>query len=304
MAQAQLCVIFNPAAGKGSATRRLAKLRRLWGNHVHFQPTDAAGHAVELARKAAQAGFDIVAAAGGDGTVHEVANGLLLSGRTDVRFAVIPIGSANDYYASLEMEPNPNGAGCRAVDVGIVREPRGSERFFVCCLGLGLNGRVTLESRKIKRLQGVALYGLATLRALWYHYACPNMEIAFDDRPPVMQPTLLLSVLVGRREGGFVLAPKASLCDGWLDYVHAGSLSRWEVLKFLPRLALWGPLASYPKIEQGRCRRVSLKSEAPLVVHVDGEFFCVPEDGVRQLDIEIRPGALLVESGLNPGNAS
>lgn len=301
MAQPELYVIFNPAAGKGSAPRRLAKLRRLWAGHVHFQPTDAAGHAVELARAAAQGGFDIVAAAGGDGTVHEVANGLLLSGRTDVRFAVIPIGSANDYYASLEMEPNPNGASCRSVDVGLVREPGGRERFFVCCLGLGLNGRVTLESRKIRRLQGVALYGLATVRALWYHYGCPNMEIEFDDRRVVTAPTLMLSVLVGRREGGFVLAPKARLSDGWLDYVHAGSLTRWEVLKFLPRLALSGPPESYPKIEQGLCRRVKLRSEAALVVHVDGEFFCKPEDGVRQLDIEIRPGALRVESVLGPG---
>src|SRR5262245_58914191 len=115
MAQPELCVIFNPTAGKGSAARRLAKLRRSWGSHIRFQPTDAAGHAVELARAAAQSGFDIVAAAGGDGTVHEVANGLLLSGRSDVRFAVIPIGSANDYYASLEMDAN--GAGCRQVDV-------------------------------------------------------------------------------------------------------------------------------------------------------------------------------------------
>jgi diacylglycerol kinase (ATP) len=296
MAQAELCVIFNPAAGKGQAARRLAKLRHLWGRHVDFQPTDAAGHAIELARQAALNGFRIVAAAGGDGTVHEVANGLLLAGRPDVRFGIIPIGSANDYHASLELEPHPADQGPRTVDVGMVREPGGREKFFVCCLGLGFNGCVTLESRKIKRLQGIALYGLATLRALWYHYRCPNMELAIDDRPALTVPTLMLSVLVGRREGGFVFAPRASVSDGWLDYVHAGSLSRWEVLKFLPRLALAGPPESYPKIEQGRCRRIRLASESSLIVHVDGEFFCRPEDDIRRLEIEIRPGALRVES--------
>jgi diacylglycerol kinase family enzyme len=120
------------------------------------------------------------------------------------------------------------------------------------------------------------------------------MEVAIDDAPPATTATLMMSVLVGRREGGFVMAPRASLSDGWLDYVHAGDLSRWEVLKFLPRLALAGPPEEYPKVTQGRCRRIRITSEAPLVVHVDGEFFCQPHEGIRTLDIEIRPAALKV----------
>lgn len=308
MAEAELCVIFNPAAGKGQAARRLAKLRQFWGPRAVFQPTEAQGHGIELARQAALEGFRVVAAAGGDGTVHEVANGLLLSRCPDVRFGIIPIGSANDYYASLEMEAS--SANPRIVDVGIVRavewqagKPAVRERFFVCCLGLGLNGCVTLESRKIKRLQGIALYGLATLRALWYHYACPAMQLQIDDFHASKGPTLMLSVLVGRREGGFVLAPKAQLSDGWLDYVHTGELSRWEVIKLLPRLAISGPPESYPKIGQGRCRRLRLTSEKPLVAHMDGEFFCKPEDGVLGLEIEIVPGALrIVREGIGLGS--
>ena len=111
-------------------------------------------------------GFGIVAAAGGDGTVHEVANGLLHSGLPEVRFAVVPIGSANDYAYSLAADTDGQSPpAVRPVDVGVVSEPGGRQRYFVCCLGLGLNGAVTLESRQIRRLQGIALYGLATLRA-------------------------------------------------------------------------------------------------------------------------------------------
>jgi diacylglycerol kinase family enzyme len=154
---------------------------------------------------------------------------------------------------------------------------------------------VTLESRKIKRLQGIALYGLATLRALWYHYGCPALDLAIDDQPAVQTPSLMLSVMVGKREGGFVMAPTASLSDGWLDYVHAGDLSRWEVLRFLPRLALAGPPDQHPKIRQGRCRKISLTSAKPLVVHIDGEFFCKPEENIRALEIEIKPAALTVD---------
>lgn len=293
--QPELCVIFNPAAGRQRAARRLQALRRGWGDHVTFWPTEEPGHAIELARRAALDGFRIVAAAGGDGTVHEVANGLLRAGRPDIAFAVLPIGSANDYHHSLEHDlglgPHKPSA---AVDVGLVRAPGGRSAFFVCCLGLGFNGFVTLESRRIRRLQGMALYGLATLRALWYHYRCPVMEIAVDDQPAWRSPTLMLSVLIGRREGGFVMAPDARVDDGWLDYVHSGALSRCEVLRFLPRLALFGPPHDHPKVRQGRARRLAVRSETPLAVHIDGEFFCQPDDDVRQLDIEILPGALTV----------
>jgi diacylglycerol kinase family enzyme len=294
MSRPDLCVIFNPVAGRGQAARRLARLGKQWGARACFEPTRHPGHAVELARQAALADFRIVAAAGGDGTVHEVANGLLRARRHEVQFGILPLGSANDYYASLQLEPLADPSAVRTVDVGVVREPGGREQFFICCLGLGLNGAVTVESRKIKRLQGVALYGLATLRALWYHYRCPRMELAIDDQPVLQVPTLMLSVLAGRREGGFVMAPKAKLNDGWLDFIHAGDLSRWEVLKFLPRLALSGPPREYPKVRQGRCRRVKLTSEAPLVVHIDGEFFCVPEENVHSLEIEIVPAALTI----------
>jgi diacylglycerol kinase (ATP) len=294
MADADLCVIFNPAAGKHRAATRLEALKRCWGAQIVFQQTTRPGHAIELAQRASADGFRLVAAAGGDGTVHEVANGLLLAGRPEVRFGIIPIGSANDYAFSVASHAG-GAPGPHALDVGQVRSPDGREKFFLCCLGLGLNGAVTLESRRIKLLQGMALYGLATLRALWRHYACPRMNIQLDAAPAWETETLMFSTLLGKREGGFVLAPRAELDDGWFDYVHAGALSRWQVLKFLPRLALFGPPDDHPQVRQGRCRRVRLQSAVPLIVHLDGEFFCKPEDGIQELEIELLPRALRVE---------
>lgn len=262
-------------------------LRAAWECRAEFRPTERPGQGEELAKAAAEEGFAMVAAAGGDGTVHEVANGLLDAGRPDVVFAVVPIGSANDYARSLVV-------GEQLVDVGRVTDATGRRRHFVCCLGLGLNGSVTLESRKIKRLQGVALYGLATLRALWYRYACPPLTLTVDDQPPETVPTLMLSVLLGRSEGGFVMAPEAKLDDGLFDYVHAGGLSRWEVLRLLPRLALAGPPKDYPKVRQGQCSRLGVRSPSPLTVHIDGEFFAQPEDAVTELEIRLQPRALRV----------
>jgi diacylglycerol kinase family enzyme len=283
-----VCVIFNPRSGRGRAGRRLQRLRAAWDGRAEFRPTERPGHGADLAKAAATEGFAMVAAAGGDGTVHEVANGLLDAARPEVVFAVVPIGSANDYARSL-------APGEQVVDVGTVVDGTGRQQHFVCCLGLGLNGCVTLESRKIKRLQGVALYGLATLRALWYHYACPPLTLTVDDQPPVTVPTLMLSVLLARGEGGFVMAPEAKLDDGLFDYVHAGGLSRCEVLRLLPRLALAGPPKDYPKVRQGRCSRIVLRSPAPLTVHIDGEFFALPEDGVQELEIRLQPRALRVQ---------
>jgi diacylglycerol kinase (ATP) len=293
------CVIFNPLAARGRARRKLEDLRRLLGADVDFRPTQHPGHAEELALEAARAGFATVAAAGGDGTVHEVANGLLRADRPDVTFAVFPLGSANDYAFSLGQDKKPAdvaAAGTRQVDVGWVRAETGKERFFVNTLGLGFSGLVSVESRRIRWLQGLLLYGLAFLRTICFRFESPNMNIHFDGLAR-NSPTLSLTVAIGKREGGFVVAPDALLDDGLFDYLHAGGLSRWEVLRFMPRLASSGQLPKdHPQIWLGRCCEVDLESEAPLTVHLDGEFFALPQDPIRQLQIRILPGRLKVQT--------
>jgi diacylglycerol kinase family enzyme len=294
----QVCVIFNPASGKGRAEKRIAEVRDRLGSRVDLQPTQGPGHAEKLALEAAQQGYGIVAAAGGDGTVHEVANGILRSERLETALAVLPVGSANDYAHSIA-----HGA-CwetteaeRRVDVGLVRAAGGRERYFVNGLGLGFNGAVTLESRQLRRLQGVALYGVALLRALWRHYRCPMTLVHFDETIRHV-PTLAVSVALGRREGNFVLAPKACLDDGLFDYLHAGAISRWELFRNVPGMITGNIPADNPSLWLGRCRHVDVQCDAPLIVHVDGEFFCLPEDQVRGIAIELLPRRLRICTNL------
>jgi diacylglycerol kinase family enzyme len=222
----------------------------------------------------------------------------LRSGRRDVTLAVVPVGSANDYAHSLGLDTGwwrrrDPAVGVRAVDVGLVRSG-GRSRYFVNGLGLGFNGAVTLESRRIKRLQGLALYGLALLRALCYHFRRPMMRVRLDDEPERVGPTLALTLALGRREGNFVVAPGAKLDDGLFDYVYVGDLTRWQALRLLPALALGRLPADHPALRMGRCRRAALTSVAPLIVHTDGEFFSRPEDDVRELEVELLPGRLRV----------
>ncbi len=298
MGAREICVIYNPAAGKGRGLRRLEGLRQGLAARADFRPTDRAGHAEDLALNAAHEGYRVVGAAGGDGTVHEVANGLLRSGRADVTLAVFPIGSANDYAHSLGLGPDwwrtwDPAAPPRAVDAGLVRDGAGRVRYFVNGLGLGFNGAVTLESRRIRRLQGVLLYTAALLRALVYHFRAPVMTVELDGVKRIV-PTLALTLALGRREGNFVLAPDALLDDGLFDVLHAGAIRRWELVRFFPGMVSGNLPTDHPHLWLGRCRTATVASETPLITHLDGELFCRPEDGVRELDVRILPGALRV----------
>jgi diacylglycerol kinase (ATP) len=166
--------------------------------------------------------------------------------------------------------------------------------FVVCCLGVGFNGMVTVEARKTRWLAGMPLYGWAFLKAMVKHFATPRMTIRFDGRE-VVTPTLALSILNGQREGNFPLRPAASLTDGLFDYMHATRLSRGHLIRYLPKMATGRLPENHALLHLGRARRVEVESEAPLCVHADGEFVCVPEDGVRRVTAEVVPRRLRVE---------
>jgi diacylglycerol kinase family enzyme len=304
MSGPEMCVIHNPTSGRGRGKDWLNHLRRHLGARAEFWPTTATGQAEELALKAATQGFPVVAAAGGDGTVHEVANGLLRAGCPDTTLAVFPLGSANDYAHSLGLRPrwwlhpDPHIVA-RRVDAGLARSGDHS-RYFVNGLGLGFNGAVTLESRRIRHLQGLALYGAALIRALFFRFRQPVMSVILDGSER-RGPTLALSLALGNREGNFVIAPEARLDDGLFDYLHVGPLRRRDMLPRLPGLFAGRFRPVHPSIWTGRCRQASVHADEPLTVHVDGEFFCLPEQGRRDLEVTLLPGALRVLGRLPAG---
>jgi diacylglycerol kinase (ATP) len=157
-----------------------------------------------------------------------------------------------------------------------------------------------LESQQIRRLQGQLLYGLAALKAMCRRWSYLDLTGTIDGEPLEAGPTLLISVLLGRREGGFVMAPDARLDDGWFDCVRAGNLTRWEALRLLPGVSSSGPPRDHPKVSLRRCRHMVLESAQDLVIHTDGEVFCRPEDHVRRAEIELIPRRLLVRHEIAP----
>jgi diacylglycerol kinase family enzyme len=105
----------------------------------------------------------------------------------------------------------------------------------------------------------------------------------------------MLSAMVGKREGSFLLAPQAELDDGRFDVVSAGMMGPGRVLGMLPRIALFGLPARHPQISVRRCRKVRVRSASPLAVHTDGEMFCTADDGIFELAIEILASRLRVK---------
>src|SRR5262249_39432029 len=137
-------------------------------------------------------------------------------------------------------------------------------------------------------------YSLGLLRALWRHYRFPLMGTQLDDFCRVKTPTLAFSAAIGKREGNFLLAPDAKVDDGLFDYLHAGPIRWWEVLWHLPGMIHGYLPDDHPALWKGRCRKIGLHSNADLIIHLDGELFALPGEGIRDVQITMLPRHLRV----------
>lgn len=288
----RVVMIWNPKSGRGRAARRLAKVPARWTDGWEVICSQRPGHARDLARELASQ-CAMVVAAGGDGTVHEVAGGLLESGAL-CRLGILPIGSANDFAWSLLHQlarSSTHGGVVGKVDVARVHAGDGRIRYFVENLGTGLSGEVTCWSRRIPWLQGTLLYSVAAALAIvchrGYRIACNGVGAE--------ESTLLMSIMLGRREGGFVMCPDARNDDGLFDLVHARGLNRWGAMTLLPRVAIWGAPRKHPKIHRSQATHVLLESDRAMTVHTDGELMLLPEDQVTRLEVELLKSRLEVE---------
>lgn len=291
-------VIYNPASGRGYAERRIQQELGRLGGKLELFPTAGPNDATRIARELAQQGYARIIAAGGDGTAHEVANGILTAGEVSCSFATLPLGSMNDYDFALGeplKEARPKPYKTALVDVGLITLDN-QQRYFLSAAGVGFNGMVTLESRKIRRLRGLPLYLLAFLRATAFRFQAIQQTQVLDGKS-YSEAVLATSVCIGPREGGFPVQPAALLDDGQFRCLRVINASRLLFLRYLPALMMGRLPTDHPKLQQTNCRELHVTSEEPLCIHADGEMVASPDDGKRAFRIELLPRRLLVEVG-------
>jgi diacylglycerol kinase (ATP) len=281
MVPMKVLLVRNPVAGQrdidDDLSRVLAYLEgRGWD--VSSRATERQGHATALAREAADEGYDMVVAVGGDGTIGEVATGLVGSATA---MGVLPVGTGNLWARMLELpvwSPVYRSAlmdaarilvegDRRPIDVG-----RAHERYFVMWSGIGFDAQVARDVepyRDIRRSLGNLTY-LATAVAEALFMRGTRTTVVVDGRAKRYRVVLILVANAQLYGPSIRLAPHVYLDDGLLDvYIFRGS-NLLDVVRHLYML-LTGRHASSPSVDVFKAKQVYIVADSPLPTHLDGD---------------------------------
>ena len=275
----RICVIFNPAA-RGNKARHF----RAWLENIaaecSLKPTQGAGDARRLAAEAVAENFELVVAAGGDGTVNEVVNGLgdAPDGFAKARLGVLPLGTVNVFARELKISLRLEHAWAvlkRAreteIDLGRVdffEDGKPQQRYFMQLAGAGLDARaIELVSWKLKKRAGPLAYVVAGLQALAEKQ--PKIFASADGQKIEGELALLGS---GKFYGGpYHIFPDADLRNGRLDACIFPKVNAGTLLRLAPGFIARRKL-SEPLVRRLRAEKIELTSETPAAFELDGEW--------------------------------
>jgi diacylglycerol kinase (ATP) len=293
-------VIVNPVAGAYSTRRKwpiISKLLKRIGLPFDFEYTEGVGHAIELARLAASDGYRYLVAVGGDGTVNEVANGILHStNAATTALGIVSTGTGSDFIRSVGISRD-YAAACStltsprrwSIDVGVIEyQSKGKtlERFFINAAGVGFDAAVVRETERMPKFFGGTIpYVAGMLRTLFSYRNKPVVVRVGDE----VESHRVLNVAVangGYMGGGMHIAPLADLGDNLLDVVIIGDMGKLELLKEFPKVYK-GTHVSLPKVRMKRGTNVTIESAEPVLVYADGESL-----GECPASFRVVPGAL------------
>ncbi|MCM3587925.1 diacylglycerol kinase family lipid kinase [Mesobacillus maritimus] len=301
--------IVNPKAKNGQCLR-------VWGEvEKHLQKlgiaykvyfTEYAGQATQIASTIISATSNqsiFIVVVGGDGTLHEVANGV--AGHLNVSLGFIPGGSGNDFSRGFEIPRSPIEAletilkkhELRVIDTGRVRTKE-SEAYFVNNMGVGFDAAICKSANQSKlkaKLNSVSLGGLVyvlILLKLLFTYKCTKMTIFIDGQKRefanVWFATIANQVYFG---GGMKIAPHALPMDGELDVIVVHNLSRWKLLLVFASV-FWGGHTNFKEVHFYKGKKISIQTENQVVIHADGEVI-----GTTPINIEVVENSLHILAG-------
>lgn len=274
-----LCIV-NPTAARGRAKHRVRAAGEI-------ALTERPGHAADLAERAGLGGFDTVIACGGDGTVHEVVNGLMrLPAERRPAMGVMPLGGGNDFAFALSAfsDPPPFQGGEKVIDLARITDDRGRSAYFANSAGLLFDAAVNARSHRL-RLPGFSRYFVATTQSFLLDFRPTRVRLTLDGTA-TERDLLMLTLGNGPREGGgFYCTPDARIDDGRLDYLAVAPMSRPRVLALLPQV-MRGTHAARRGVTLGRFRTLRLEADASIPIHLDGELWAGRDAAVRAVTVE------------------
>lgn len=292
-------LIVNPAAGRGAGRRAenpVSRAFRAQGWAVDVLRSERPGHGATLAAEALRQGARHIIAVGGDGTVHEVANGLLdapAEAAADAALGVVPVGSGNDFAKILGMYGyDPARAVARLVTAQSRRFDAGRvfDEWFVNSMGFGFGPAVVQTRNAMQRLRGFLSYLVPIVRT-FFKFEPPLFDVAapgFRERGYMMMVEACNGTTAG---GSYRFAPDANPADGRLDVCLIRRVSLPRFLLAIPRV-MRGTHIGMREVAIIRTAKLTIRSpEQPLVVHLDGEL---REPGVNECTVTLERGRLNV----------
>ena len=299
-------IILNPMADMGNAWRVARDLRSITERHggVDWSGTVYPGHAIELAKQAGEQGYDMVIAMGGDGTVHEVVNGLMKAPQEKRPvLGVVPVGSGNDFAHGIQASQKPTEAlvcaldgEASTVDLGLLTDGQGRKEYFDNTVGIGFDTIVTIRSHGLPILRGFLMYLTAVVQTIFLNHDPIPMQIETEDQK-WDQSNLLLTMCNGPREGGgFMIAPEAKMDDGILHYTIIKNVSRPMMFRLIPEV-MNGTHSRFKQVMLGSCKKMSVSADRSMYIHTDGEIYSGFGTDVRKVMFEVLPSALKVVKG-------
>ena len=258
-------VIVNPAAGRGRARAQWGEqARKLKDSGVVFDEavTTRPWEASEIAEREA-GNYERIVAAGGDGTVHEVVNGLMRAGGK-AAFGVIPLGSGDDFAKlfAFDFVFNLLNKKIETFDVGrITSGPQ--VRYFANGMDIGFGAHGARNVTRVPRfLTGFGAY-LGALVLTMVNYPLLRVRIQLDDAPAFELTTAMTAVMNGTTFGGsFRVCPEARPDDGLLDLLLVQAVGRLEILQLVPKI-MRGTHAGDPRLRLVRAKRVTMQVGCP-----------------------------------------
>ena len=289
-------LLANPAAGGGKAGRDLAAIvsaARRWWPDLAMATTTGPGEAGAIARDAVSRGARQLIIVGGDGTVHEAANGILpLPLEQRPHLGVVPIGTGNDFARLVGTSgKSPARAlellatGSRRVfDVGFAWG-----EHFVNSLGLGFDAAVASRVPNYRHLWRPLVYPAAVINS-YFKFQPFKAQVA-SDLERFAESLFCMEVGIGvSAGGGFYLTPDARPDDGVFDVCIVRPLSHWGFVTRMPT-ALWGGHVRFKEVKMLKTSRLRVEAAEPLLAHFDGE---IRNAGSNEITIELLPAALPV----------